>query len=114
MTGFLFSLSDEAKERIVDVLAEYPGCCVRVSVVGGGCSGFSYKFSIDTASTEDDHVVVASADEKREYRVVIDSLSAGYLHGATLEYKGDDFGRVLTVNNPNATSSCGCGSSFAV
>lgn len=114
MSGFLFSLSESAKERIVDVLSEHPAGCVRVSVVGGGCSGFSYKFSIDEAVSEDDHVIVALSDERREYRVLVDSLSSAYLHQASLDYRGDEFSRVLVVDNPNATASCGCGSSFSI
>lgn len=114
MNGFSFLLSQSAKERIIDVLSAHTDGFIRVSVVGGGCSGFSYRFEIDSKSSPDDHVVEALKDERRVYAVLIDPISANYLHGATLDYRGDDFSRVLVVDNPNATSSCGCSSSFAV
>jgi len=82
---------------------------LRVFVQGGGCSGFSYGFTFDKDVAEDDFVL-----EKDGVTFLIDSLSAQYLVGAEIDFKEDLTGSQFAINNPNATTTCGCGSSFSV
>ena len=82
---------------------------LRVSVMGGGCSGFQYGFELDDARNDDDIAV-----EKNGARVVIDSVSLGYMEGAEIDFVDDLIGASFKVNNPLATASCGCGTSFTV
>jgi iron-sulfur cluster insertion protein len=86
-----------------------PDLKLRILVDGGGCQGFSYKFSLDNAITADDEVF-----ERDGAGVVIDDISLPYMKGATIDYADDLVGAYFKVNNPNATSSCGCGTSFSV
>ena len=82
---------------------------LRVSVVGGGCSGFSYKLSFDSEKREDD-IIVAEHD----VQLYVDAKSALYLSGTTLDYSGGLNGKGFEFTNPNAVRTCGCGSSFAI
>lgn len=86
-----------------------PDLKLRVYVTGGGCSGFQYGFTFDEASAEDDALI-----EREGVKVVVDSMSYPYLVGATLDYKEGLQGARFTVENPNAASTCGCGSSFSI
>lgn len=86
-----------------------PDLKLRVFVTGGGCSGFQYGFSFDEALAEDDTLV-----EKDGIAVVVDPLSFQYLAGSTVDYEEGLQGSRFTVTNPNATTTCGCGSSFSV
>ena len=105
-----FSVSDSACKRITTLLQdEAPGTMLRVSVSGGGCSGYQYGFSFDTAKTGDDHVF-----EKGGITVVVDDTSLDLLDGSQLDFVEDLIGAAFQINNPNATSSCGCGASFAL
>ena len=81
----------------------------RVAVNGGGCSGFQYEFSIDTARTEEDMEFVS-----HDVGVIIDTMSMDLVDSAELDYVQDLMGAYFAVNNPNATASCGCGTSFSV
>ncbi|WP_430460461.1 iron-sulfur cluster insertion protein ErpA [Thalassolituus sp. LLYu03] len=83
--------------------------CLRVFVTGGGCSGFQYGFTFDDERAEDDSLI-----EQDGVRVLIDSLSYSYLVGSVLDYKEGLEGSRFVVNNPGASSTCGCGSSFSV
>ena len=105
-----FGLTVAAATRITKMLADEPdGSFFRVSVLGGGCSGFQYDFSIDTTKQQDDCVFTA-----HEVLIVIDAMSLQLVDAAELDYKQDLMGSYFAVNNPNATASCGCGTSFSV
>ena len=86
-----------------------PDQALRVSVSGGGCSGFQYGFAFDAARQDDDIVI-----EKEGVTVLIDSVSAGYMAGSEIDYVNDLIGASFQVKNPNAVSSCGCGTSFSL
>ena len=104
-------LEQSAIDKLKDILAEEknPTLKLRVFVQGGGCSGFSYGFTLDEEQNEDDFII-----EKPGVMVLIDSMSMQYLQGAVIDYKEELMGSSFTINNPNATTTCGCGSSFAV
>jgi len=106
MTTTAFSVSDRAAARIVEVVTEG---ALRVAVLAGGCSGFQYKFEVDTTIQPDDLVV-----ERGGARVLVDPVSLDLLGGAELDYTDELMGSHFTVRNPNAASSCGCGTSFAL
>ena len=88
---------------------ENPNLVLRVYVTGGGCSGFQYGFSFDEELDEEDTLI-----EKEGVRVVVDPMSYPYLVGAKVDYKEGLQGSRFTVENPNASSTCGCGASFSV
>ena len=104
------ALTERAARRIGEILkAEPPGSMLRVSVEGGGCSGFQYKFDFVTAKADDD--VVLARDGAT---VVVDPVSAQYMPGAEIDFVDDLIGSSFRINNPIATASCGCGTSFSV
>jgi iron-sulfur cluster assembly accessory protein len=104
------SLSERAARRIGDILKNEPaGAMLRVSVEGGGCSGFQYKFDFDRNKAEDD--LVLSRDGAT---VLIDPVSQQYMAGAEIDYVDDLIGASFKIKNPVATASCGCGTSFSV
>ncbi|MFC5391521.1 HesB/IscA family protein [Bosea vestrisii] len=104
------SLTDKAASRILAVMAgEAPGAMLRVSVAGGGCSGFQYVFDIDRQKAPDDIVI-----ERDGATVLIDETSLELLDGSTIDFVDDLVGQSFRITNPNATSSCGCGTSFAL
>lgn len=107
----MIEITESALAKIADLLAEEnnPNIKLRTFIQGGGCSGFSYGFTLDEEQNEDDFVF-----EKPGVVVLIDSMSLQYLQGATIDYKDDLMGSSFTINNPNAQSTCGCGSSFSV
>jgi iron-sulfur cluster assembly accessory protein len=112
MTETAVTVSDRAARRIAQIAAGDPATPMfRVSVEGGGCSGFQYKFDLvaESAAEADDIVI-----EKGGARVLIDPVSLGLLGGAEIDYVEDLMGSAFKVKNPNATASCGCGTSFAV
>jgi iron-sulfur cluster assembly accessory protein len=104
-----FSVSARAARRIAEILAAGGGAALRVAVLAGGCSGFQYKFELDSAQQEDDLVL-----ENEGSRVLVDAVSLDLLAGAELDYTDELMGSHFTVRNPNATSACGCGTSFAI
>lgn len=105
-----FALSKAAANRIAVMLENEPdGSFFRVAVNGGGCSGFQYEFSIDTDRAEDDLSFVS-----HDVEVVIDEISLELVNNAELDYVQDLMGAYFAVSNPNATASCGCGTSFSV
>ena len=110
MTEAAVTVSERAAERIAVVLAKEPaGTMLRVSVSGGGCSGFQYGFEFDAKRNDDDLVI-----ERSGAAVLIDSMSLIYLAGSEIDYVDDLIGQSFQVKNPNATASCGCGTSFSI
>ena len=104
------TVSERAARRIGDILkAEPAGTMLRVSVEGGGCSGFQYKFGMEQAKADDD-LVIARAGAT----VLIDPVSQQYMAGSEIDFVEDLIGASFKVKNPNATASCGCGTSFAL
>jgi len=104
------SVSDSAANRIREIMAGEPGQnALRISVEGGGCSGFRYEFAIVAETNADDIVI-----EKSGARVAIDPVSAPFMEGAVIDYVDDLIGASFKIKNPNATASCGCGTSFSV
>ena len=107
----MIEITKLAIDKITDILSEEnnPDVKLRTFVQGGGCSGFSYGFTLDKEQNEDDFVV-----EKSGLVILIDSMSMQYLQGACIDYKEDIMSSSFVINNPNAQSTCGCGSSFSV
>lgn len=107
----MIDITDSAKEKITDILLEEnnPSVFLRTFVQGGGCSGFSYGFTLDEVKNEDDFELPLS-----NFKVVIDAMSMQYLQGATIDYKEELMGSSFVIQNPNAQSTCGCGSSFSL
>ena len=104
------TVSERAARRIGEILtAEAPGTMLRVSVEGGGCSGFQYKFDFDQTRAEDDLILARDGAV-----VLIDAVSQQYMAGAQIDYVDDLIGASFKINNPVATASCGCGTSFSV
>src|SRR3954471_16739239 len=104
------SLSDNAARRIGEILKTEPeGAMLRVSVEGGGCSGFQYKFDIERSRAEDDLVLTREAAA-----VLIDPVSVNYMAGSQIDFVDDLIGQSFKINNPQATASCGCGTSFSI
>ena len=106
----MLTLTDSAVVKIRDLIAEEnnPAMKLRTFVQGGGCSGMSYGFTFDEEQNEDDFVV-----EKDGIVVLVDSMSMQYLSEATIDYKEDLMGASFTIDNPQAQTTCGCGSSFS-
>jgi iron-sulfur cluster assembly accessory protein len=99
-----------AAKRIAEILQEETGVSnLRVAVTGGGCSGFQYDFCFDDSRAEDDLLIAQDGA-----RVLIDSVSLDFLKGAEIDFVEEMIGAAFKINNPNATSSCGCGTSFSV
>lgn len=103
----MITITDSAAVKIKDLILEEndPSLKIRAFVQGGGCSGFQYGFTMDGEVNDDDFVF----DD-----VVVDSMSAQYMTGATIDYKEDITGCQFVIVNPSATTTCGCGSSFSV
>ena len=103
--------TDSAAAKVADLIAEEgnPDLKLRVFVQGGGCAGFSYGFTLDEAVNEDDF-----DNDHGGVRVLVDSMSWQYLQGSTINYKEDLMGASFVIDNPQAVSTCGCGSSFSV
>jgi iron-sulfur cluster insertion protein len=105
------TITDSAAVKIADLLAEEnnPNLKLRTFVQGGGCSGFQYGFTFDEDQNEDDFTIV-----KNNVTLLIDAMSMQNLDGATIDYKEDLMGSSFSISNPNAQSTCGCGSSFGI
>jgi iron-sulfur cluster insertion protein len=102
MLTLTLSASEQIKEILLDEQAPY----VRAFITGGGCSGFNYGFTVETEKSDDDFIID---------QLIVDAMSMQYLEGATLDYKSDRLqGSQFVISNPNAKSTCGCGSSFSV
>jgi iron-sulfur cluster assembly accessory protein len=104
------NLTERAARQIGTILRrEPPGAMLRVSVEGGGCSGFQYKFDIAREQAAEDLVIARDGAT-----VLIDQVSLGYLAGSEIDFVDDLIGASFRVNNPQATASCGCGTSFSI
>lgn len=104
------TVSASAAKRIAEILkAEADGTMLRVSVEGGGCSGFQYSFTLDDDKTADDLVI-----ERDGATVLVDNVSLMYMDGSEIDFVDDLIGQSFQVKNPNATAACGCGTSFSI
>lgn len=103
----MITITESAHSKILDLLAEEnnPNLKVRTFVQGGGCSGFSYGFTFDETVNEDDFEID---------KILVDAMSMQYLAGAVIDYKEELNGSQFVIQNPNAQTTCGCGSSFSV
>ncbi|MBR0560111.1 HesB/IscA family protein [Neokomagataea anthophila] len=107
-----FSISASAAARICEIIAAQPdpqGLALRVAVLAGGCNGFQYQFKLDTTQNADDHRLTRDGAD-----VIVDETSLDLLEGAELDFIDKLMGAHFTVTNPNAASSCGCGTSFSL
>lgn len=105
------TLSDRAAKRVSRILSKEPtGTVLRISVAGGGCSGFQYEYNLVQETANEDDLVL----QKGDATVLIDSLSLEFMGGAEIDYVDDLIGQAFQIKNPNAVASCGCGTSFAV
>ncbi len=104
------TVSARAAKRIAEILKSEPGALMlRLAVTGGGCSGFQYNFALDDSRLDEDLVIGRDGAT-----VLIDPVSLDFLKGAEIDFVDDLIGASFKINNPNATSSCGCGTSFSV
>ncbi|HSX20942.1 MAG TPA: iron-sulfur cluster insertion protein ErpA [Gammaproteobacteria bacterium] len=105
------NITEAAANKVLQLITEEanPQLALRVYIVGGGCSGFQYGFAFDAARNDDDTII-----EKSAIKVLVDALSLQYLIGATIDYVENLQGAHFVVQNPNANTTCGCGSSFSV
>jgi len=106
----MITLTDSATDKIRDLIAEEnnPDLKLRIFVQGGGCSGMSYGFTFDEIANEDDFDLDING-----VHLLVDSMSSQYLQGANINYKEDLMGAQFAIENPNAQTTCGCGSSFS-
>lgn len=108
----MVEITEAAKQKVIDLLIDEnnPNLMLRTFVQGGGCSGFQYGFTFDEEKNDDDFEI--ALDDK--WKVVVDAMSMQYMTGATIDYKEDLQGSSFSIKNPNAQTTCGCGSSFSV
>jgi iron-sulfur cluster insertion protein len=111
INNYMITISESARAKITDLLAEEnnPNLKLRTFVQGGGCSGFSYGFTFDEEQNEDDFEVPLG-----DWKVLVDAMSMQYLQGAEIDYKDELQGSSFVIRNPNAETTCGCGSSFSI
>ena len=105
----MIDITENAIKRIKDISLKQESNLFRISVDGGGCQGFSYKFSFDKIKGNDDHEINFD-----QITVLIDKTSMDFLDGSKLDFVNDLLGSYFKVSNPNASSTCGCGTSFSV
>lgn len=107
----MITITEQAVAKIKSIIAEEnnPNIKLRVFVQGGGCSGLQYGFTLDEEQTDDDWDLDIDG-----VKILVDSMSGGYLQGAVVNYKEDQYGSTFSINNPQATTTCGCGSSFNI
>jgi iron-sulfur cluster assembly accessory protein len=104
------NLTERAARRIKEIMAGEPaGSMLRISVNGGGCSGFQYGFDVDATRQEDDLAI-----ERDGATVLVDQVSLQYMEGSTIDFVDDLIGQSFKIENPQATMSCGCGTSFSI
>jgi len=106
----MITITEIAKDQILVLLQEEPlGTFLRTFVQGGGCSGFQYGFTFDNQIDDDDFEI-----DIDKFKLIVDAMSMQYLEGAEIDYKNDLNGSNFIIKNPNAVSTCGCGSSFSI
>ena len=107
----MITITENVDTKVAEILREETesNAGLRVFVQGGGCSGMSYGFTLETEQNEDDFVI-----EQQGVKYLVDAMSMQYLQGAVIDYKEDIEGASFVISNPNAQTSCGCGSSFSV
>jgi len=111
MTENSVGLTERAADRIAKIVSGEPeGTVLRISVEGGGCSGFQYKFDLVQQTPAEDDLVI----QRNQATVLVDSMSAEFMQGSQIDYVDDLIGQSFQIQNPNAVASCGCGTSFAV
>ncbi len=111
MTEANVGLTDRAADRIARILSTEPdGTVLRISVEGGGCSGFQYKFDLVQEEPAEDDLVIRKANAT----VLLDPLSVQFMQGSEIDFVDDLIGQSFKIQNPNAVASCGCGTSFAL
>jgi iron-sulfur cluster assembly accessory protein len=104
------TITERAARRIGEILKTEPtGAMLRLSVLGGGCSGFQYKFDVESSKADDDQAI-----ERNGVTMLVDSVSLQYLAGSEVDFVEDLIGASFKVNNPQAKASCGCGTSFSL
>lgn len=104
------SISKKAAEKIKNIIiSEKKDLMLKISVLGGGCAGFSYKFDLVNNSEQGDIII-----EEYGAKIIIDEVSIPYIQGSVIDYKNDLIGQSFEIKNPNATSECGCGTSFSL
>lgn len=108
----MVEITEAAKAKVIDLLAEEnnPNLKLRTFVQGGGCSGFQYGFTFDEDQNDDDWEIPLN----EQWKLVVDVMSMQYMEGATIDYKEDLNGSSFSIKNPNAQTTCGCGSSFSI
>ena len=111
MTQNNFEITDNAAKRIAYLFEQdkKPDLYFRITVLGGGCSGFQYKYDFDDKATDKDIII-----EKNKARVAIDDISIGFLKDSKIDYVEDLGSAGFEIKNPNATAKCGCGNSFSI
>jgi len=102
-------VSERAFARLAELNADGTSRALRVAVLGGGCSGFQYEFALEEAPAADDLVI-----EEAGQKVLVDPESLPFLEGSVIDFKDELIGARFAVENPNATATCGCGTSFSV
>ncbi len=110
--NYPITISESAINKIKEIQAEdedTKDAFLRVFVSGGGCSGFQYGFNLEVDSTQEDFII-----EKGGIKILVDSMSMQYLNDAEIDYVDDLSGAQFTIKNPNAVTTCGCGSSFSI
>jgi len=107
----MITITENVDKKVAEILLEEnnPNIGLRVFVQGGGCSGMQYGFSLEEEQSEDDFII-----EQQGVKYLVDAMSMQYLQGSTIDYKEDFEGSNFVISNPNAETSCGCGSSFSV
>jgi iron-sulfur cluster insertion protein len=106
----MITITENVDAKVAEILKEeIEATSLRVFVQGGGCSGMQYGFALEAEQNEDDFVI-----EQQGVKYLVDAMSMQYLQGATIDYKEDFEGSNFVIQNPNAETSCGCGSSFSV
>lgn len=109
----MVTITESASARIKEIVEEEnnPNLKLRVFVQGGGCSGFQYGFSLEEEQPNEDDFAISTSNG---IPILVDSISMQYLQGATIDFKDDIMGAAFSIDNPNAQTTCGCGSSFSV
>jgi len=108
----MVEITEAAKQKVIDLLIDEnnPNLMLRTFVQGGGCSGFQYGFTFDEEKNEDDFEIPLGD----QWKLVVDAMSMQYITGAVIDYTEDLTGSSFSIKNPNAQTTCGCGSSFSV